>query len=97
MSMIIKLRRDISSEWSRVNPVLAEGEPGYENDTGRFKIGDGSSRWRDLTYFLPGNYIPPGDIPVTEQMLLDHINSVLPHPVYDDGPSLLLLYSNAKV
>lgn len=26
-----------------------------------------------------------------------HINSPNPHPVYDDGPSLLLLYQNAKV
>lgn len=29
--------------------------------------------------------------------LVTHINSLTPHPVYDDGPSFLLLYQNAKV
>lgn len=29
--------------------------------------------------------------------LQEHIDSETPHPVYDDGPSLTLLYTNAKV
>lgn len=29
--------------------------------------------------------------------LPNHIISEFPHPVYDDGPSLFLLYENAKV
>lgn len=29
--------------------------------------------------------------------VLEHIDSELPHPVYDDGPSLTLIYENAKV
>jgi hypothetical protein len=29
--------------------------------------------------------------------LNEHVNSETPHPVYDDGPSLALLYENAKV
>lgn len=29
--------------------------------------------------------------------LPQHVNSETPHPVYDDGPSLTLLYANAKV
>lgn len=93
----IKLRRDTAVRWVRVNPVLAEGEPGHETDTGRFKIGDGNSVYTDLPYFTPGDGSgspsDPGDI----ESLFAHINSSLPHPVYDDGPSLSLLYENAKV
>ena len=36
---------------------------------------------------------PPGD---AGQALQDHIDSPTPHPVYDDGPSLVLFYENAK-
>lgn len=87
----IKFRRDTAARWEEVNPVLAEGEPGYEKDTGKLKLGDGTARWMDL------NYIQSGDLPLLSQELQDHINSLLPHIVYDDGPSLLLIYQNAKV
>lgn len=33
----------------------------------------------------------------TADLMENHINSDLPHPVYDDGPSLALIYENAKV
>ena len=36
-----KLRRGSSSDWSKVNPILAEGEPGVETDTLKLKIGNG--------------------------------------------------------
>ena len=34
-----------------VNPTLAEGEPGFELDTGKLKIGNGTTAWNDLAYF----------------------------------------------
>ena len=46
----IQIRRGTSQEWSCANPTLAQGEPGFENDTGKFKIGDGTSPWNDLPY-----------------------------------------------
>lgn len=46
----IQLRRGQSAEWERVNPILKAGEPGFEIDTGRLKIGDGTSRYNDLEY-----------------------------------------------
>lgn len=91
MATTIRFRRDSSSRWTEVNPVLADGEPGYENNTGKFKIGNGDARWLDLEYFSPS------DMELLPQSLQDHINSLNPHPVYDDGPSFLLLYQNAKV
>jgi len=30
-------------------------------------------------------------------ILAEHVNSPIPHPVYDDGPDLTILYENAKV
>jgi hypothetical protein len=35
------LRRGTSEAWNRVNPVLHYGEPGFEKDTNKLKIGDG--------------------------------------------------------
>lgn len=90
---LLKFRRGTKSEWTQKNPVLASGEPGYEWDTGKFKVGDGQTPWRLLEYFVPGVGGPGSD----GQFLLDHINDAEPHPIYDDGPSLLLLYQNAKV
>ena len=46
----ILLRRDNSLNWASNNPVLMNGEAGYESDTGRLKIGDGMSPWTDLNY-----------------------------------------------
>lgn len=44
----IQLRRGTSSEWT--SQVLYAGEVGYETDTGRFKIGDGTTAWNSLDY-----------------------------------------------
>lgn len=46
----IKVRRDTATNWTSSNTVLAEGEFGYESDTGRLKIGDGSTPWVSLVY-----------------------------------------------
>ena len=46
----ILLRRDTSSNWTSGNAVLASGEVGYETNTGKFKIGNGSTAWTSLTY-----------------------------------------------
>jgi hypothetical protein len=50
MTVVFKLRRDTSSNWTNINPTLALGEPGVETDTHRTKYGDGFSAWRDLSY-----------------------------------------------
>jgi hypothetical protein len=50
MAVQIQIRRDTSSNWSSVNPVLASGEIGIETNTNKFKIGNGSSVWNSLVY-----------------------------------------------
>jgi hypothetical protein len=47
----IKLRRGTAAEWAAQNPVLAQGEPGWERDTKKLKLGDGSTAWNSLPYF----------------------------------------------
>lgn len=39
----ILLRTDTAANWLSVDPILGAGEIGTEEDTGRFKIGNGSS------------------------------------------------------
>lgn len=51
---LIQFRRDSAAIWTSRAPVLAEGELGFETDTGKFKIGDGASAWAALDYFDPG-------------------------------------------
>ena len=50
MADIIQLRRDTSSNWTTANPVLADGEVGYETDTKKGKIGNGTTAWNALPY-----------------------------------------------
>ena len=50
MPVQIKWRRDTAANWTSNNPVLAQGEPGFETDTAKFKIGDGSTAWNSLGY-----------------------------------------------
>lgn len=38
-------RRGTSLEWSTLNPILSDGELGYERDTKILKIGDGVTSW----------------------------------------------------
>lgn len=91
----IQIRRGKAAFWESENPILHDGEPGYEKDTRRLKIGDGSTHWRELPYSAGGEAVPdPGDVPVD---LAAHVADPTPHPVYDSGPSLFLLYQNAKV
>jgi len=52
MTYTIKLRRDVASDWASVNPILSDGEAGFEIDTNRLKIGDGTSHWNDLEYLV---------------------------------------------
>jgi hypothetical protein len=46
----IQIRRGTASQWTSANPALAAGEFGYESDTGKFKIGNGSTAWTSLSY-----------------------------------------------
>ena len=46
----ILLRNDSAAKWKKANPVLGKGECGIELDTNKFKFGDGTKAWNDLSY-----------------------------------------------
>lgn len=48
----IQLRRATAASWTSVNPILALGEVGIETDTYKLKVGDGTSQWSSLAYFV---------------------------------------------
>lgn len=50
----IQLRRGTAAQWTSTNPTLAAGEQGFETDTGKMKIGDGSTAWTGLSYLGAG-------------------------------------------
>ena len=50
MANKIQFRRDTASNWTSVNPTLSQGELGYETDTTKYKIGDGTTVWTGLAY-----------------------------------------------
>jgi hypothetical protein len=53
LNVIIQFRRGTAAEWTAANTTLAAGEVGFETDTGRFKVGNGSSSWTALDYTYP--------------------------------------------
>jgi hypothetical protein len=55
----IQLRRGTAASWTSANPTLASGEFGFETDTGKAKIGNGSTAWNSLAYSITGT---DGDI-----------------------------------
>jgi hypothetical protein len=50
----IQIRRGTAAQWTSANPTLAAGEFGYETDTNKAKIGNGSSAWTALSYAISG-------------------------------------------
>ena len=46
----IQFKRGTGARWEELNPILEVGEPGYNLDNGRFKIGDGKTPWIELLY-----------------------------------------------
>jgi hypothetical protein len=55
MATRMQQRRGTASQWTSANPVLNAGEMGWESDTNKFKIGDGTNHWADLDYFIDVN------------------------------------------
>jgi hypothetical protein len=61
----IQIRRGTASQWTSANPTLASGEFGLETDTGRVKLGTGTTAWTSLAYFQPINLDGLSDVTIT--------------------------------
>ena len=51
LNVRVKHRYDTEANWTSKNPVLLAGELAFTKDkNGRYKVGDGTSKWTDLPY-----------------------------------------------
>lgn len=50
MAAVIQVKRGTAASWTSANTVLAAGEIGFETDTRKFKVGNGSTAWSSLSY-----------------------------------------------
>lgn len=106
---VLKPRRGKASTIARLNPVLQKGElclelpdDGSETHLGRIKIGDGTTAWNDLPYFISYDlteYVkatdkgqPNGVVPLNSSKLIDpqylpaYVDDVLEYPSRDEFP-----------
>ena len=67
----IQVRRGTASQWTSANPTLAAGEWGYETDTNKVKIGDGTTAWTSLGYQGAGDVTLTGTQTLTNKTLTD--------------------------
>lgn len=77
----IQSRRDTLTNWATNNPTLASGEIGFETDTYKIKIGDGSTSWNTLTYFTGSSLATlsiagGGTGAITAQAAIDALSAV---------------------
>lgn len=74
-------RNDTAANWTAANPVMLAGEFGYETDTNKMKLGDGTTAWNGLDY-----------ISVTVADLAPFLNAKLNVPTDpgSEGDALLL-------
>jgi hypothetical protein len=54
MAFRVQVRRDTGQRWSLNNPILLNGEMGFNTDTNQFKIGNGTTTWNPLSYWTGG-------------------------------------------
>lgn len=57
MATRMQQRRGTAAQWTAANPTLAAGEIGFETDTNKFKLGNGSSAWTSLGYFVDASVV----------------------------------------
>jgi len=64
MATRMQQRRGTAADWAAQNPILADGELGFEIDTKVIKMGDGATRWNDLTmpYLTAGGGVMTGPL-----------------------------------
>ena len=56
MAIVIQFKRGTTSNLYQVNPVLAKGEPCFDYEQGKLKIGDGIHNYNDLPDIEGFNY-----------------------------------------
>lgn len=84
--MRVQLRRGTEQEWIDNNPVLWNGEFGFESDTNRFKVGDGFRNWDALPYFIDADGVGAAIAQALQDAVLDGVEGAQGPPGNDGVP-----------
>lgn len=84
-----QVKRGTAARWEELNPILNPGEPGFEMDTFKLKIGNGSTPWKELPYV--------NDVDISKYITIeDIINGDVILPVATEATRGAVLSSTAK-
>lgn len=84
-----QVKRGTAARWEELNLVLNPGEPGFEMDTFKLKIGNGSTPWKELPYV--------NDVDISKYITIeDIINGDVILPVATETIRGAVLSSTAK-
>jgi hypothetical protein len=86
MAVKVQFRRGTAAQWTAANPILSQGEAGYEYDTGKFKIGNGTQAWNSLPY-SSGTTGPTGPQGITGPTGPTGAASTVTGPTGNTGPT----------
>ena len=84
-----QVKRGTAARWEELNPILNPGEPGFEMDTFKLKIGNGSTPWKELPSV--------NDVDISKYITIeDIINGDVILPVATEAVRGAVLSSTAK-
>ena len=84
-----QVKRGTAARWEELNLILNPGEPGFEMDTFKLKIGNGSTPWKELPYI--------NDVDISKYITIeDIINGDVILPVATKTIRGVVLSSTAK-
>jgi hypothetical protein len=66
--MTVQIEARTALAWANLNPVLAIGEPGFETDKLKLKVGDGVTDWNSLSYAWLAKVLPGSQIVLPEDI-----------------------------
>lgn len=92
MAVRIQMRRGTSTQWNTADPILNEGEIGYNSTLGQIKVGDGSTIWSELTYLATESELNTsleGYIEITEKGAVNGVAELDANKNVLTGPSVI--------
>lgn len=110
---LIQYRRGLAEEWAAADPVLADGEVGFDRTAVEIRVGDGTSPWSALDAigglsedairaaindYLASHPVEGVTAEYVQVALQSHREEAAPHTAYDvQIPSLSILFQNGLV
>ena len=81
MATKIQLRRDTATNWTAQNPILSEGEIGYDSTNKTLKVGDGTTAWSTLPTIQSGG---GGSVDLSDYATIAYVDAEVFSSDYND-------------